>query len=77
MADTPAGVGEGGETLYTSNQYEFDVLNLHAMVQGTILGKYRFFLNLAAPGSGSIGSDELLGVRNAWVEAPIPGLATS
>lgn len=58
-------------TIYESNPYEFDVLNLHAMVQGSIMGRYRFFLNLAAPGSGSPGNDSFLGVRNAWVEAPI------
>lgn len=63
------------KTVYESNPYEFDVANLHAMVQGSIFGRYRFFLNLAAPGAGSASDDEGLAVRNAWVEAPIlPGI---
>lgn len=73
VAETPAGVGANGDTIYESNPYEFDVPNLHFMVQGVIGGKYRYFLNLAAPGSGGVGGDEPLGVRNAWVEAPILG----
>jgi hypothetical protein len=74
VLETPAGVNEQGETIYEKNPYEFDIPNLHLMVQGTIHGKYRFFLNTAAPGSGSPLSDEALSVRNAWVEAPLlPG----
>lgn len=71
VADTPAGVDGNGDTVFESNPYEFDVLNLHVMVQGTIYGKYRFFVNLAAPGSGGVTGDEPIAVRNAWVEAPL------
>jgi hypothetical protein len=49
------------------------VLNLNVMVQGTVLERYRYFLNLAAPKAGEIGDDVLIGVRNAWVEAPLVG----
>lgn len=70
VADTPASIDPMGNTVYEENAYEWDVFNLHAMVQGTIMGRYRFFLNLASPGSGGI-EDEPLVVRNAWVEAPI------
>lgn len=75
VAETPTSIDGNGDTVYEENPYEFDVPNLHLMVQGVIGGKYRYFLNLAAPGSGGIGSDEGLGVRNAWVEAPIAGNA--
>jgi hypothetical protein len=43
------------------------------MVQGTIMERYRFFLNFAAPKAGDIAEDVLLGVRNAWVEVPVIG----
>ncbi|MFN3201114.1 MAG: hypothetical protein ACE366_22130 [Bradymonadia bacterium] len=75
VAQTPASIDANGDTVYEDNPYEFDVPNLHLMVQGVIGGKYRYFLNLAAPGSGGIGGDEGLAVRNAWVEAPIAGNA--
>lgn len=68
---TPAGVDDNGDTVYEGNPHEFDVLNLHLMFQGDIRGKYRFFLNLAAPGAGGVTGDEGLAVRNAWVEAPL------
>ena len=70
---TPESVGEDGETDYESNPHEFDVLNLHVMVQGSLYEKYRFFVNLASPGSGSTVADAPVEVRNAWVEAPLYG----
>lgn len=73
VANTPAGVGTNGETLFEPNPYEFDVLNLNLMVQGTIYGTYRYFLNLAGPGAGGVTGDEPLAIRNAWVEAPLIG----
>ena len=73
VADTPSSIDEEGNTLYEENPYEFDVLHLHLMVQGTIVGKYRYFLNIAAPGAGNVTDDEGLAVRNAWVEAPLVG----
>jgi len=42
-------------------------------VQGSISNKYRYFINLAAPGAGGHSSDEAVGVRNAWVEMPVAG----
>lgn len=75
VADTPArDPNQPSRTIYETNPYEFDVLNAHVMIQGAVYGRYRFFINLAAPGSGSAAEDEALGLRNAWVEAPlIPG----
>ncbi|HEY6879033.1 MAG TPA: hypothetical protein VI299_13495 [Polyangiales bacterium] len=70
---TPESIGDDGKTEYEKNPYEFDVLNLHVMVQGALYDKYRFFVNLAAPGSGSPTEDSFVQVRNAWVEAPIWG----
>ena len=71
VGQTPAGVDEQGETVYEDNPYAFDVLNMHLMFQGTVHSKYRFFLNLASPGSGSTTDDATIGVRNAWVQAPL------
>jgi len=69
VAKTPSGIDENGETIYSDNPYEFDVPNLNVMIQGSIYRRFRFFLNFAAPGSGSHGEDTPIGVRNAWVEA--------
>jgi hypothetical protein len=71
-ADTPAGVDGNGRTTYQSNPYEWDIFDLHVMVQGTVFGRFRYFLNLAAPGSGGV-DDATLDLRNAWVEAPLIG----
>lgn len=71
VGETPS-LGEDGQTVYETNPSEFDVLNFNVMVQGSIHGRYRYFINLAAPGSGGI-DDGTLGVRNAWVEAPVIG----
>ena len=72
VADTPTGV-ENGKTIYESNPYEFDIPNFHIMIQGSIASQYKYFINLAGPGAGSlIEDDSLLVVRNAWVQAPIP-----
>jgi hypothetical protein len=70
---TPDSVGADGKTDYSTNPHEFDVLNLHVMVQGALYDKYRFFVNLASPGSGSPTDDAVVQVRNAWVEAPLWG----
>jgi|GEM_PF-774240 len=71
VANTPDSVDERGNTVFAENPLELDLPNVHAMVQGSIYDKYRFFLNLAAPGSGSNIDDEGMVVRNAWVELPI------
>ena len=52
---------ERGNTVFAENPIELDLPNVHAMVQGSIYDKYRFFLNLAAPGSGSNIDDEGMG----------------
>ncbi|MET0343758.1 MAG: hypothetical protein ABW252_22280 [Polyangiales bacterium] len=70
---TPESVDEDGDTVYEKNPHAFDVLNLHVMVQGSLYEKYRFFVNMAAPGSGSTLSDSPIELRNAWVEAPLIG----
>jgi hypothetical protein len=70
---TPESIGADGATDYEKNPYEFDVLNLHVMVQGALYEKYRFFVNLAAPSVGSPTEDGPVQVRNAWVEAPLWG----
>jgi len=71
VADAPEGV-EDGQTVWRGGGYELDVPNLTVMLQGKIRGRYRYFLNLSAPGSGGI-DDTPVGVRNAWVEAPLKG----
>lgn len=73
VADTPSGVGPDGTTEYESNALEVDVLNLHVMVQGTILSRFRYFVNLVGSGAGSPTGDASISVRNAWMEAPILG----
>lgn len=69
----PAGLSPTNEILRESFPYEFDVLSAHVMVQGSIFGRFRYFLNLAAVGLGSSSQDVALGVRNAWVETSLVG----
>jgi hypothetical protein len=71
VARTPDSVDSQGETVYVKNPWELDILNLNVMVQGSIYERYRFFLNIAAPASGSNIDDVAALIRNAWVEAPI------
>ena len=71
VAETPDSVDADGNTVYVDNPWELDILNLNVMLQGALYDKYRFFLNLAAPGSGSNVEDLSLLVRNAWLEAPL------
>ena len=71
VAKTPIGVDQDGETIFSANAAEMDVANLNVMVQGNIYSRYRYFLNLAAPDSGSPAEDVVLAVRNAWVELPL------
>jgi hypothetical protein len=72
--DTPNGIDPmTGQTIVEAGAMEWDVLNLHVMAQGTILNRFRYFVNLASPQSGSPIDDEVVGVRNAWVEVPIFG----
>lgn len=73
VADTPSGVGSSGATEYEANPLEIDVLNLHVMVQGTILSRFRYFVNLVGSAAGSPTGDAGISVRNAWLEAPIFG----
>ncbi len=70
---TPESVDANGNTVWEENPSEFDVANFNVMVQGSIHSKFRYFFNLAAPGAGGAGGDEPIGVRNAWVEAPLAG----
>jgi len=72
VADTPA-LNANGDTIYEHNPHEFDVLNLHLMTQGVLFGRYKFYVNMAAPGSGSPAEDAPVQLRNAWVEAPLSG----
>jgi hypothetical protein len=71
VAKTPDSVDAGGDTVYTKNPWELDILNLNVMVQASIYDKYRLFLNIAAPTSGSNLDDVAAVIRNAWVEAPL------
>ncbi len=71
VASTPGSVDAGGATQYESNPFEVDLPNVHVMVQGAVQGKYRYYLNLASPGSGSNTDDEAMVLRNAWVEWPV------
>lgn len=73
VSATPAGVDANGDTFSESNTSEFDVLNFNVMVQGAVQAKYRYYLNLSAPGAGSNADDEGLVVRNAWIETPLVG----
>ncbi|MBL8616406.1 MAG: hypothetical protein JNM72_12395 [Deltaproteobacteria bacterium] len=72
-AKTPEGVDDQGRTVWEENPSEFDVLNFNVMVQGSVHQKYRYFINIAAPGAGGAAGDEPLALRNAWVEAPLAG----
>lgn len=54
-------------------EYGFELPQLNVMVQGTIMERYRFFLNLAANKAADPIDDALLGVRNAWLEVPVLG----
>jgi hypothetical protein len=71
VARTPVGVNEDGDTIMASNPSEIDVTNFNVMLQGTIYSRYRYFVNLAAPGAGSPAQDSGVAVRNAWVELPL------
>lgn len=71
VARTPVGVDENGETIMASNPSEIDVTNFNVMLQGTVYSRYRYFVNLAAPGAGSPAEDSGVAVRNAWVELPL------
>lgn len=73
VADTPSGVSAAGATEYQTHPLEFDVLELHVMVQGTILTRFRYFLNLVGSAAGSPTGDARVAVRNAWLEASIFG----
>lgn len=67
---TTKSVNGQGQLENVVNPPDFDVANLHIMVQGTVVNRFRYFVNLAAPGSGGVGDDPIT-LRNAWVEAPI------
>jgi hypothetical protein len=71
VAKTPDSVDENGRTVKVKNPWELDILNLNIMVQGSIYDKYRYFINIAGPSSGSNIDDVAALIRNAWVEAPI------
>jgi hypothetical protein len=64
-----------GKPAYNEGGWEWDVLNLHVMAQGSIYGKYRYFVNMVARSAGAMGTDQFVRIRNAWVEAPIFGSA--
>jgi hypothetical protein len=71
-ADQPDGIDPvTGETLLAESPHEFDVLNAHLIVDGTFLERYKYHLNLASAGAGSVVSDEPVAIRNAWVDLPI------
>ncbi|MFN0247242.1 MAG: hypothetical protein ACKV2T_10170 [Kofleriaceae bacterium] len=70
-AAEPSGIGNNNETLFSKSPAEWDVTNFHVMIQGNVFGKYRYFMNLAAPGAGSPVEDATIGVRNAWIEFPL------
>jgi hypothetical protein len=65
------GLNEAGMTEGSKQAAEFDVTNLNIMLQGRIYGRYRYFINLSAPGSGSPTEDGAVGLRNGWVELPV------
>lgn len=48
-------------------------LQANVMFQGTIVQRYRFFVNLIAFRAGDVAFDRSLDLRNAWVEAPLFG----
>lgn len=73
VAATPAGVDASGNTVMQTNTSEFDVLHFNLMIQGLVASKYRYFINFDADGAGAAEEDAAIGVRNAWVEAPLFG----
>ena len=73
VAAAPEGVSKDGQTEKGGAGHEFDVANLNVMIQGSVHSRYRYFVNLAAPGAGGVTGDEPISIRNAWVEAPIKG----
>jgi hypothetical protein len=62
---------DGATAVKNVQPVDFDIPNFHVMLQGNLYGKYRFFLNLASPGSGSPTEDATVNLRNAWVELPL------
>src|SRR5688572_24992261 len=52
------------------NQHNVDAF---VMVQGTLGNRYRYFLNVAAPGAGDAIESTSIELRNAWVEASLYG----
>jgi hypothetical protein len=70
-AATPARIDAMGRTVTETSASEWDVKNLNIMLQGKVYGRYRYFINLSAAGSGSSIEDVSMDVRNAWVELPL------
>lgn len=64
-----------GKPAYAEGGWEWDVLNLHIMAQGSVYGRYRYFVNMVARSAGAMGTDQFVRIRNAWVEAPLMGSA--
>jgi hypothetical protein len=62
---------DAGNTIGEKQAAEFDIPGFNVMLQGRIYGRYRYYLNLTAPGSGSPTEDSTIDLRNAWVEFPI------
>lgn len=71
VARTPSSVNAAGETVKERNPHEFDVANLKLMAQGAISNRFRYYLVVAADGSGSALEDLQVTLRNAWVDAPL------
>jgi hypothetical protein len=69
----PTGLTANGDIRRADFSHRFDVLSLHAMVQGSIVQRFRYFINLRAGSAGGPGRDVTLGVRNAWVETSLVG----
>ncbi|HEY5926738.1 MAG TPA: hypothetical protein VIV11_33860 [Kofleriaceae bacterium] len=70
-AAVPVGVNSAGQTIEAGSPGEWDLTNFHVMLQGNVFGSYRYFINLAAPGSGAPNEDASIGLRNAWLEIPL------
>ena len=70
-ARVPVAVDSGGKTVKARSPGEWDLTNFHVMLQGNVYGSYRYFINLAAPGSGAPNEDASIGLRNAWLELPL------
>jgi len=62
---------DAGNTVGEKQAAEFDVTNFNIMLQGRIFNRYRYFINLTSPRSGSPTEDSTLDLRNAWVEFPL------